>query len=121
MKDPTNPRAAVVPHHAHMLGLNKALDGVPDIAGSSARLDQRNTTHHRLVRHCNKFLGAGGDFPYGKHPGRPGVPAVNYKCRTDAEDITLTKLFWAGYAMAHYVVYRNAGGTRVTAVIQQCW
>src|SRR5215510_10476081 len=107
MKDPANPRAAEVPHHAHVVGLHKALDSVPDIAGSNARLDDRNTAHHRLVRHRNKSLSASGDCPYGKHPSRAGVPAVNCKCRTDAEDVTLPKLSSVGHAMAYYVVYRN--------------
>ena len=63
MKQPAEAVAAEVAHHAHVLGFDKALDGMADIAGRGAGLDGGDAPHHALIGDFDQPLGAARNFP----------------------------------------------------------
>src|SRR5437879_11674340 len=67
---------AEIPHHAHVLPFDIALDGEADIARGGARADHRDAPHHRLVGDLDQALGPARDGAQREHAARIAVPAV---------------------------------------------
>src|SRR5215469_7082 len=76
VEQPPQSMAAEIAHHAHVLGLDIALNGGADVAGRGARPDRINAAHHRLVGHADEPVGAPRDLADRKHPARIPVPPI---------------------------------------------
>ena len=111
--------AAEIAHHAHVLGLDEGLDGVTDVAGGGARLDNGNAAHHRLVRHLDQPLGPPGDLADRVHAARIAVPAVEDQRDIDVDDVAFLHRLVVGDAVADDVVERGTGRLAVAAIHQR--
>src|SRR5262249_62349306 len=111
--------AAEVAYHAHVLGLDVALDGGADVASGRAWPDHRNAAHHRLVGDLDQAFGAAWDRAHGVHPTGIAVPPVEDEGDVDVDDVALLERLLARNAWADHVIARLAGRFAIAAIHQR--
>ena len=119
VEDAAEAVAAEVAHHAHVLRLDEALDGVADIAGGRAGLDRRDAAHQRLIGDFDQPLGLARDRADRIHPARVAVPADDDEGDVDIDDVAFLQQAVAGHAVAAHVVDRGAGRVAIAAIHQR--
>src|SRR5204863_787972 len=87
VEQPAEAVAAEVAHHAHALRLDKALDGVADVAGGGAGLHRGNAAQHRFIRHLDQPLGLPGDRLDHIHAAGIAIPAIDDEGDVDIDDV----------------------------------
>jgi len=118
VKQVAEPMPAEIPHHAHVLALDIALDGGPDVAGGRARPDHRDAAHHRLVGDLDQAFGPARDRAHREHAAGIAVPAVEDQGDVDIDDIAVLERLLARDAVTDHVIDRGAGRFAIAAIHQ---
>src|ERR1700688_1492347 len=79
--------AAEIPHHAHVLGLDIALDRGANVAGGRARPDAGDAAHYGLVGHLDQPLGAARNLADREHAAGIAVPAIEDQRHIDIDNV----------------------------------
>ncbi len=110
--------AAEIAHHAHGLRLDKALNGMADVAGGGAGFHRGDAAHHGLIGHLDQPFGFAGNRANGIHPAGIAIPALDDEGHVDVDNVAFLQHPVAGHAVADHVVDRGAGRIAIAAVHQ---
>src|SRR5262245_45841364 len=108
VKTPPDAVAAILPHDAVVVGLDKALDGVTDGAQAYAGAHGADPAPHRLAGDVDQALRVRCDPSHREHARAVAVKSVLYYRHVDIDDIALLQSAVARNAVADDVIDRGA-------------